>query len=246
MLVRVSGEAAVVVDTGPPGGAGAACLERYGVSEISLLVLTHPHADHDGAVAELAAVASIEAAWISPAATVAGHDIGAGDAAAMGIPVEVAEKGHTWARGEVSLRVLHPTQTSATASSSGEINDASLTLWIQAGAVTVLALGDLEDEGQHALARVLGGPVVVDLVKVAHHGSPTQASELAELITARVAAISVGEGNSYGHPAPETVSMYAQRALVVLSTQLCGDIALGSMAGDDAAVASACPASVAG
>lgn len=242
MLVRVDAGSAVVVDTGPPGGAGAACLERYRVTEIPLLVLTHPHADHDGAVAELASIAPIESTWVSPAALEAGHDVGALDAAELGIPVSSATRGQEWSRGDVSVNVLHPQIAGTSASSSSDINDASLALWIQAGGVTVLALGDLEADGQRSLARGLAGPVLVDLVKVAHHGSGTQGEELAGLITARVAAISVGEGNSYGHPAPETVSLYDQRALAVLTTAACGDIALG----DDASVASLCPASVAG
>ena len=242
MLVRVESHAAVVVDTGPPGAAGAACLRRYAVTEVPLLVLTHPHADHDGAVTELAAVARIEEAWVSPAAITLGHDVGARDATSVGIPVVVPEQGRSWERSDVSLAVLYPPQSVASASSSSEINDASVTLMIHAGPVTVLALGDLEEPGQQQLARVLGGPVVVDLVKVAHHGSASQATTLAQLVTARVASISVGAGNTYGHPAPETVQLYATRALLVLTTELCGDIAVG----DDASVASHCPASVAG
>jgi competence protein ComEC len=92
----------------------------------------------------------------------------------------------------------------------------------------------------------LGGPVVVDLVKVAHHGSASQSRELARLITARVAAISVGEDNPYGHPAPETLALYAPRALTVLTTARCGDIALGDDVLVKSTVASGCLANMAG
>ncbi len=241
MMVRVDSRSAVVIDTGPAGGAGASCLHRYGVTHVPLLVLTHPHADHDGAVTELAAVASIDGAWVSPAATRPGHDVGARDAASSGIPVSVPRQTDAWSQGDVSLAVLYPPASVANASTSSEINDASITVAIRAGPLTVLALGDLEEGGQRALARILGGPVVVDLVKVAHHGSASQSPVLASLITARVAAISVGAGNPYGHPAPETRALYASRALAVLTTEECGDIALG-----DSAVASGCPASMAG
>lgn len=241
MMVRLDAHSAVVVDTGPPGGDGAACLRRYSVTHIPLLVLTHPHMDHDGAVTELAAVAAIDQAWVSPAAMRQGHDVGAKDAASAGVALSVPRQADTWSQGDVSLTVLYPPPTVASASTSSEINDASVTLAIRAGPVTVLALGDLEEDGQGALARLLGGPVVVDLVKVAHHGSSSQSQVLARLITARVAAISVGEGNTYGHPAPATTELYAERALAVLTTEECGDIALG-----DHAVASGCPAGMAG
>lgn len=241
MMVLVESHSAVVIDTGPAGGAGAACLHRYGVTHVPLLVLTHPHADHDGAVTELAAVASIDQVWVSPAATRPGHDVGAGEATSAGIPVSVPMQKDAWSQGEVSLAVLYPPATAVNASTSSEINDASITLAIRAGPVTVVALGDLEEDGQSSLARLVGGPVVVDLVKVAHHGSASQSPTLANLITARVAAISVGEENPYGHPAPETRSLYAARALTVWTTAECGDIAFG-----DDAVASGCRTNMAG
>lgn len=241
MMVRVDSQSALVIDTGPAGGAGAACLNRYGVTRVPLLVLTHPHADHDGAVAELAIAASIDLAWVSPAATMPGHDVGAHDAASTGIPVTVAAQGATWTQGDVSLVVLYPPPTVADAVTSSQINDASVTVAIRAGPLTVLSLGDLEEDGQVALARILGGPVIVDLVKVAHHGSASQSPELARLISARVAAMSVGEDNTYGHPSAEARALYAARALAVLTTADCGDIALG-----DQAVASGCPAGMAG
>jgi len=246
MMVRIDDHSAVVIDTGPAGGAGASCLHRYGVTHVPLLVLTHPHADHDGAVTELAAVASIDRAWVSPAATTPGHDVGARDAASAGIPVSVPRPTDAWSEGDVSLAVLYPPGSVANASTSSEINDASIAIAIRAGPLTVLALGDLEEGSQGALARVLGGPVVVDLVKVAHHGSASQSRVLAGLITARVAAISVGVDNPYGHPAPETRELYASRALAVLTTAECGDIALGDSALVKNTVASGCPASMAG
>ena len=246
MLVRVDAHSAVVIDTGPAGGAGASCLHRYGVTHVPLLVLTHPHADHDGAVTELAAAAAIDLAWVSPAARGPGHDVGARDAASAGIHVSVPRPTEAWSEGDVHLSVLYPPDSVAKASTSSEINDASIAVAIRAGPLTILALGDLEEGGQGALARALGGPVVVDLVKVAHHGSASQSSALAGLITARVAAVSVGADNPYGHPAPETLALYAPRSLAVLTTSLCGDIALGGDALVKTTVASGCPASVAG
>lgn len=242
MLVRVSEHAAAVIDTGPPGGAGAACLKRYGVREIPLLVLTHPHADHDGAVPDIAAVADISQVWVSPAAVTTGHDLGTADARATGAAVSVPARGDAWTAGDAALVVLYPTTGPSHGATSGEINDASIALSITTSGSTALAWGDLESAGQAAVAASITSPVVVDLVKVAHHGSGTQSTDLATKVTSRVAAISVGADNAYGHPADQTVALYAQHAKVVMTTALCGDIALGR----DGAVASACPAGVAG
>lgn len=242
MLVRVADHSAAVIDTGPPGGAGAACLRRYGVQEIPLLVLTHPHADHDGAVAEIAQVARIEQAWVSPAAVTAGHDIGTSDARGTGAQATVPSAGQVWAMGDVELVVLYPPAGPSQAATSSEINDASIALSIRAGPSTALAWGDLETAGQAAVESALSSPVAVDLVKVAHHGSSVQFAGLAAAVTSRVAAISVGADNAYGHPAEQTVALYARYAAAVMTTAQCGDIALGG----DGAVASACPMGVAG
>jgi len=242
MLLRVADHSAAVIDTGPPGGAGAACMRRYGVREVPLLVLTHPHADHDGAVAEIAQVAHIEQTWVSPAAVTAGHDIGTADARAAGAMVTVPSAGQAWATGDVEMVVLYPPAGVSHAATSSEINDASIALSIRAGPATALAWGDLEAAGQAAVASTLSLAVVVDLVKVAHHGSSVQSADLAAAVTARVAAISVGADNSYGHPAEETIALYARSAAAVMTTARCGDIALGA----DGTVASACPTGVAG
>jgi len=242
MLVRVADHSAAVIDTGPPGGTGAACLQRYGVRDVPLLVLTHPHADHDGAVAEVAEVAHIAQAWVSPAAVTDGHNIGTADVRATGAQVTVPEAGQRWSAGDVEIVVLYPSAGPSDAATSSEINDASIALSIKAGPSTALAWGDLETGGQAAVASTLSSPVVVDMVKVAHHGSSVQSVDLASAVISRVAAISVGADNAYGHPAHETVELYARYSTVVLTTAQCGDIALGS----DGAVASACPTGVAG
>ncbi|HZL81678.1 MAG TPA: hypothetical protein VFC06_07085, partial [Demequina sp.] len=198
--------------------------------------------DHDGAVAEIAQVARIEQAWVSPAAVTAGHDIGTADARAAGAQVTVPSAGQVWAVGDAEMAVLYPASGSSHAATSSEINDASIVLSIRAGPATALAWGDLETAGQAAVASTLSRPVVVDLVKVAHHGSSVQFADLAAAVTARVAAISVGADNSYGHPAEETIALYARYVAAVMTTARCGDIALGA----DGTVASACPSGVAG
>ena len=242
MLVRVDNGVAVVVDTGPPGGLGAACLQRYGIEDVPLLVLTHPHADHDGAVTEIASVARIGVAWVSPAGVEGGHEAGADDASRAGADVVVATAGMTWSEGQTAVTVLYPPTSPVVASTSSQLNDASVALWIRVSGTTALALGDLEVGGQRALDRLLDGQVVVDLVKVAHHGSGVQDAALAGRLTARVAAVSVGADNGYGHPAESTLELYARSALLVLTTAECHDIAVGY----DANVASSCPSGVAG
>ena len=66
----------------------------------------------------------------------------------------------------------------------------------------------------------------VDVIKVPHHGTRYQAPRLPEWSNARVALISAGEGNSYGHPAPETVNVWLRAGALVARTDTGGDLAV--------------------
>ncbi|MGA0945530.1 MAG: ComEC/Rec2 family competence protein, partial [Candidatus Nanopelagicales bacterium] len=104
-------------------------------------------------------------------------------------------------------------------------NNASVVLLAEVQGVRILLLGDVEVSAQVALRTSLAAPGV-DVVKVAHHGSRYQDPALAAWTAGRVAIISVGEGNRYGHPAAETVSAWQQAGAIVGRTDLAGDVAI--------------------
>jgi competence protein ComEC len=73
-------------------------------------------------------------------------------------------------------------------------------------------------------AGLPGGPV--DAVKVAHHGSRSQDPELYRSIGARIALVSVGEHNGYGHPAEDTLAMLATAGMVLARSDQQGTVVL--------------------
>jgi len=112
-------------------------------------------------------------------------------------------------------------------------NDAGLVLLLDAPELRVVDLADLGSGAQDALVATMrrsGAPRVVDVVKVAHHGSASQSSRLAELLGARVALVSVGRDNPYGHPASAALDLYEHLGAVVLRTDTCRDIGLSVVA----------------
>jgi competence protein ComEC len=131
------------------------------------------------------------------------------------------------------------TSRAVTAESDGGANDASVTLLLHVAGMDVVALGDLEDAGQTALARTLAqrGSGPVDVVKVAHHGSATQSDRLAELLSPTVALVSSGE-NTYGHPTDRALDLYRGVGATVLRTDTCGTFAL--VVRDDVLAAAGC------
>ncbi|WP_405838282.1 ComEC/Rec2 family competence protein [Streptomyces platensis] len=116
-------------------------------------------------------------------------------------------------------------------------NDASVTLLVRTGGLTMLLLGDLEPPAQQGLLAAhpeLGG---VDVLKVAHHGSAYQDPPLIQRLAPRLALISCGADNPYGHPAPRTIAALRAQGARVLRTDTDGAIAiLGTAAGLSATV----------
>jgi competence protein ComEC len=91
--------------------------------------------------------------------------------------------------------------------------------------VRVLAAGDLEPEGQASLESTVPG-LEVDVLKVPHHGSRHQDHEWLAGLGARVAVVSAGRDNDYGHPAPETLRTLEGANALVARTDRRGDVAV--------------------
>jgi len=85
----------------------------------------------------------------------------------------------------------------------------------------VLLLGDAETEQQ---ALVALPPVQV--LKVAHHGSSYQDSRLLDALRPRVALVSVGAGNGYGHPSEPVLARLRANGALICRTDFDGDIAV--------------------
>ena len=236
VLLRTGAHEAIVIDVGPRGASGLDCLRAHSVTRVPLLILTHPHADHDGAIREVLAGVEVQRAWVSAVAWDPGSDRAVTALRAAGVPTSTPPAGTAVSAGWVRLVVWHGTPSFA--NTSAEVNDSSLVTWGEVDGVTFLALGDLQAKGQSTLDGVAGLGRSVDIVKVAHHGSVSQDRGLVDSLAARVAAISVGAGNSYGHPAPETVAKYRATGAAILRTDLCGDIDVER--GGAVAVSAAC------
>ncbi|MGV9264413.1 ComEC/Rec2 family competence protein [Kitasatospora sp. NPDC003701] len=220
-------DSAVVVDAGPDPQAADRCLRDLGITRIPLLLVTHFHADHvEGVPGVLRgrAVGAVEGTSVNDppgeAARVSGW------AAAAGVPLLRARRGERRSAGPgLSWQVLWPV-ADLPAEAPGA-NNASVALLVTlAGGLRLALLGDLEPPAQSALLGRWGGGVTVDVLKVAHHGSAHQDWDLATALRPRLALISCGEGNPYGHPSARTVDRLRSLGATVLRTDRSGDIAV--------------------
>ena len=102
-------------------------------------------------------------------------------------------------------------------------NNSSIAVIIRSPDFTLFASGDIEPPVQAQLVSRVGH---VDIYKVAHHGSRYQDLDLMRELSPALAVISVGAGNSYGHPAPSTISALTHLDAKVLRTDIDGAIAI--------------------
>jgi competence protein ComEC len=225
-LVLDAGEgSALVVDTGPDPAAMDRCLRRLGIDRVPLVLLTHFHADHvDGlpGVLRRRRVGAIEVTALAdpPSGAAQVRD----QAERAGVPVRVAAYGETGRLGQLGWQVLAPSHAPP-ASSESPPNDASVVLLVTVRGLRLLLMGDEEDGSQSQLMRDTGG-VRADVLKVAHHGSARQDPDLVRATGARLAVISVGEDNDYGHPAPSLLALLHDAGMQVERTDQDGDVAV--------------------
>ncbi|MEV5881154.1 ComEC/Rec2 family competence protein [Streptomyces sp. NPDC052020] len=238
-LVLAAGEGTgVVVDAGPDPTLVDRCLRALGITRIPLVVLTHFHADHVAGLPGVLrgrAVGAIETTGFEEPPGQA--EFVRRQAAARRIPVRHAVAGERRWAGALSWEVVWPraparpgagTHAGPAGPEPEGPNDASVTLLVRTAGLRLLLLGDLEPPSQRALA---GSPAAaaledVDVLKVAHHGSAYQDPDLLHRLSPRLALISCGEGNPYGHPAPGTVAALRAGGAMVLRTDRDGALAV--------------------
>nr|WP_171990915.1 ComEC/Rec2 family competence protein [Streptomyces sp. JHA26] len=218
----------VVVDAGPDPALVDRCLRSLGITRVPLVVLTHFHADHVAGLPGVLRgrpVGAIETTGLEEPADQA--ESVRRQAAARGIPVRRAAAGEQRRTGALSWQVVWPPPPPAPPSAVEGPNNASITLLVRTAGMRLLLLGDLEPPAQQELGRSPAAELEgVDVLKVAHHGSAHQDPGLLRRLAPRLALISCGADNSYGHPAPATVAALRAGGAMVLRTDRDGALAV--------------------
>lgn len=227
LVLNAGGGSAVVVDTGPEPTAMGRCLDRLKVDRVPLVVLTHFHADHvDGLPAVLDGWSVGEVDVTGDADPPYGASAVARETGAAAVRERVATWGQRRTVGQLRMQTLWPPPDLVT----DDPNDASVVLLVQVRGLRLLLSGDVGPTSQERLAEVWPG-LQVDVLKVPHHGSAYQDQPWLRSLGAQAALISVGAGNDYGHPAPETVAALEADGLPVYRTDQSGDLAVSVVGG---------------
>lgn len=193
-------------------------LAERGLTRLDAVVVSHGDSDHCGGLLDVASYVAIGEVWAAPEMREVGcvrelleisraafRGLGAGDRAAV---------------GELRFEVLGPPRAAL-----GRDNDRSLVLALEAEGRRVLFTGDVERRAELEMLRRSPLELRCDLLKVAHHGSGTSSG--APFLAAarpRLAVISAGVANRFGHPSPAVVERFDRAAGSLFRTDQLGQV----------------------
>lgn len=213
-----SGTKTLLVDAGRDRTLFPLLADR-GVRRVEAVVLTHAHPDHCGGVPELVEQFAVGRVYVNPRkfrGDCAQRILAACSRAAT--PVHLVREGQQIAFDGFDVTAFVAGQTFRRAAE----NNASVVLRVRSAGRSFLLTGDIEKEAELDLAD---RDLRADVLKVAHHGSRSSTSAaFLEAVSPRLAVISCGRHNLFGHPHEEVLAALAERRVRVHRTDRDGTI----------------------
>ena len=200
-----------------------AYLDACWIEDIDCFVCTHPHEDHIGGADMILGEYNVERLIMpeSESTTVTFTKLLDALEESDAVYTEPVV-GDVYTIGGFAFTILAPDESVA-----DDSNNSSMVLRLDYGSTSFMFTGDAEAESEACiLAEFSPSELDCDFLKLGHHGSTTSTSEaFLDAVSPEYAAISCGEGNSYGHPHRETLDKLASRGITgdkLLRTDLDG------------------------
>lgn len=218
-VILMTKDRVLVIDNGSSdrddaGKLLAKALNYYGIETVDALFLSHADFDHTNGLETL-----LRSRHCTMKKLVIPGNVGSKksfakiktQAQASGIELLETVSGDVLKFGPFSVRVLSPEQRS-----EKEGNEGSLVLNIEVNGERFLLTGDISSETEKTLLRE---EISADILKVPHHGSKYSSStEFLREVHPKIAFVSYGKRNVYGHPAKETVERLKEQKIDLFKT----------------------------
>ncbi len=198
-------------------------LRHYGVHEVEAIFLTHAHADHAGGAGAVLKSMPVGCVYTADEGRDAyAQSMGLGSANPLLKKLHTIEEGAVYELDGVRIEVIYAPTITAKGQERG--NEASNVYRISYGQASFLITGDLIKENERVILEQ-GKDIRSTVLKVGHHGSDTSSSEeFLQAVAPSYAVISVGAGNSFGHPKQAVLSRLQKMGIKVFRTDQDGEI----------------------
>ena len=192
----------MLIDAGRSGGDVVDYIRNLQYETIDYVVASHPHDDHIGGMATVLNSFNIGKMYMPKQAhTISAFTNMLDVIENNDIDLYTAKAGtNILSSGNINIDVLAPFSES-----NSNLNNVSAVVRITYGKTVMLFTGDAEHVIENQL---LHSGIDADVLKVGHHGAGSASSRsFIKEVSPEVAVISVGEGNSYGHPHADTLAI---------------------------------------
>lgn len=219
-VIQCGGQA-MLIDGGKPEKSSYiyAWLQQHDLRYLDVIVATHVDADHIGGLSGALNYASVGTAYCPvTTGTTETFQSFVKYLAQRGKQITVPTAGETFALGGAQVQILGPLRRAE------DSNDNSIVLKVSFGATSFLFTGDAERAEEQDLLNA-GVNLQSTVLKVGHHGSDTSTSyPFLRAVAPQYAVISVGTGNSYGHPTEAVLSRLRDAGVTTFRTDMQGEI----------------------
>src|SRR5258708_33271268 len=236
IVVATPGNHPLVVDTGRSSGdddAGRSIvlpfLRSKGLNSIDALLLTHPDDDHIGGAISILERIRVGRLLVSGIPSDAPNYVRTLDTAIKRhVPIVHLARGQLLDfHDSVTAEVLNP-PTNGPPSRNHRDNNGCLVVLIRRQDTSILLTGDAEVEAEQDMLSD-GEDLHADVLKLGHHGSKTSSSnEFLDSVKPKVAIVSAGIRNVFGHPNPLVMERVESRGIKIFRTGRDGAITVSS------------------
>ncbi|MFQ6610337.1 MAG: DNA internalization-related competence protein ComEC/Rec2 [Fidelibacterota bacterium] len=224
----------ILIDTGYGGFSrdmGQSVILPYlaseGITDIDLLIISHPHSDHIGGAPSIISSIPIKVIWdtytdyhsqlysrvleLCREKQIVSHH---------------AHPGDIYQIGELNFSYLYPPEKIGYAFNN--VNNSSIVIKVDHQDNSVLFVGDIEEDGEDWLTKI---PKFIesDVIKIGHHGSKTSSTiQFCNSVSAKYGVISVGKKNKFNHPYDGIIRRWESMGTNLFRTDQTGAVTLYS------------------